>query len=696
MKHLTGVYLTDGISKSGVRFSIGALEDALWQGYGRCVPSNIEHDIHRPLGVTRISALFLSHESTYLLGNTSLPETTEENRWMMATRTDYLNEKMIERVLRYSQEFNKEVSNLGLMKDECRMMSNGIVLYGYDSIVLDAFPFLRGEIDSDGLIYLSNLLQNFEYKGDGVFASKKNNLSVLVHPFLRRSLSRYNCFNKDFLKELFDSNTEETPVRIRVDLDYVGYTPSFKETQEFDYWYGPEYTDDISKIKEGVAAYDTNKTEYLFNQIKKTEFVWQDKDGKRQFEMEEVTDVEAPTLSEGTYACRYLHSFYDTTTGMFDHFDGAIRSYDLEAICRRLENPITAMGHTAGYTKVFRIDGPLPIRKWKSLITHYLRGNQDIYRYFGENVPSVAQKQQPVNPLSKYVPFVPKKGDGVRLLYSYHTKGEEGVERLYRDFDTCQLMEGIVETTDLMAVDLAKCIRRCGGEMDYPNCRYISYRDNFHDLPEIFHGGNNPASAIEKTLEGIKMLLKGLDSNGIEDSISFCLSWNLDDRKVKVSFMGAVPDMLAWVSSLGEIQTGREELKKWLETQAQYYKKNGQDTPSPINASYIHDNGIFYHRRRLVQKDAELKELYYNDRKELCANIDFNDSQKELLELMDKGVISPSMFVVVDKLLCNGNEDYLTHDEIACLNEIECQPTIHFMSLVWTSNKNGLRELLIA
>lgn len=52
--------------------------------------------------------------------------------------------------------------------------------------------------------------------------------------------------------------------------------------------------------------------------------------------------------------------------------------------------------------------------------------------------------------------------------------------------------------------------------------------------------------------------------------------------------MGAVPDMLAWVSSLGEIQTGREELKKWLETQAQYYKKNGQDTPSPINASYIH------------------------------------------------------------------------------------------------------------
>lgn len=267
MKHLTGVYLTDGMSKSGVRFSIGALEDALWQGYDRCVPSNIEHDIHRPLGVTRISALFLSHESTYLLGNTSLPETTEEKCWVVAARTDYLNEKMIERVLPYSQEFNKEVSSLGLTKDVCRMMSNGIVLYGYNNIVLDAFPFLRDNIDGDGLIFLNVLLQNFDYKGDGVFASKKNSLAVLVHPYLRRSLSRYNCFNKDFLKELFDSCTEETPVRIRVDLDYVGYTPSFKETQEFDYWYGPEYTDDISKIKEGVTAYDTNKTEYLFNQI---------------------------------------------------------------------------------------------------------------------------------------------------------------------------------------------------------------------------------------------------------------------------------------------------------------------------------------------------------------------------------------------------------------------------------------------
>lgn len=692
MKNLTGVYLTDGVSKTGVRFSIGALEDALWIGYDCCVPSNVAHDIHRPLGVTRISALYLSHESAYLLGNTSMPETPEENKWVMAARTNYLNEKMIERVQKYSQGFNLEVSNLGLLRENGRLMSNGLVMYGYDNIVFDAFPYLKESIDGDGLIYLNDLLQTFIYKGDGVFTSKKNKLSVLVHPYLRRSLSRYNCFNKGFLKELFDSNSEKTPVRIRIDLDYVGYTPSFVETQEFDYWYGPDYNDDISIIKEGVTAYETNSTEYLFNQIKKTEFVWQDKDGKRQFEMEEVTDVEAPMLQEGTFGCRYLHSFYDPATGEFDHFDGAIRCYDLDAICKRLDNPITAMGHSAHYIKIFRIDGPLPIAKWKSLITHYLMGNEDVYRYFGEPVPYVKQEKQQVNPISKYVPFVPKKGDGVRLLYSYHAKDNDITERLYKDFDTCQLCEGTVETTDLLTVDLAKCIRRAGGKIDYPNCRFISFRDNFHDLPEIYHGGGEPGKALERTIEGIKMLLTGLKERGVEECISFCLSWNLDDRKVKVSFMGSTSDILAWLSPFGSIPTEREELKKWLETQAQYCKNNGQNTPSPINATYIHDNGIFYHRRRLVQKDAELKELYLNENKLLCANIDFAENKKELSEMMDAGTVNPAPFIVVDELICNGNENYLTCEEIASLGEIECDTTIHFMSLVWASHKNGLSD----
>lgn len=693
MKKLTGIYLTDSVSKSGIRFPIETLEEALWQSYGQCVPSNLSHDVHRPLGITQISSLYFSHENVYLLGNTSIPENLEEHKWVMAARTNYLNEKIKERVFQYSQNFHTELSNLGLLKKEGKLMSNGVVMYGYENIALEAFPYLKDNIDNDGLIYLGKILSSFNYKGDGVFASKKNNLSIIVHPYLRRSFSRYNCFNKGFLKELFDSNTESTPVRIRIDLDYVGYTPSFIVTQEFDFWFGPKYTDDISQIKEGVTTYETNQEEYLFNQIKKTEFVWQDKDGKRQFEMEEVTDEEAPTLPEGTYGCRYIHSFYDLNKCEFDHFDGAIRCYDIESICNRLKNPINVMGHSAQYTKVFRIDGALPIHKWKSLITHYLKGNQDVYRYFGESVPYVTNNEQTINPISKYVPFVLKPSDGVRILISYHPLTKLEFERCFMDFDTCNLEEGVVDTTDLMSVELTKCIHRVGGMIDYPPCRYISFHDNFHNLPEIYHSGNNPTNAIEKTLEGIKLLLNGEKENGVEDCFSFCLSWGVEDRKVKISFMGAVPDMLKWITSFNSIPTDRDGLKEWIEIQTQYIKANGRNTPSPMNAPYIHGNGIFYHHRRLVQKDALLKNLHYNENDELCASIEFTDNQKELAELIKLGVISYAAFIVVDKLLCDGDNDYLKYDKIASLGEIDCQPTIHFMNFVWSSRNNDLRDL---
>ena len=45
------------------------------------------------------------------------------------------------------------------------------------------------------------------------------------------------------------------------------------------------------------------------------------------------------------------------------------------------------------------------------------------------------------------------------------------------------------------------------------------------------------------------------------------------------------------------------------------------------------------------------------------------------------------------ELLANGDDDYLKHDKIAVLGEIDCQPTIHFMNLVWASSNNGLQDL---
>jgi hypothetical protein len=68
MQELTGVFVTDGVSRSGECFPIPALEDMLWQSYGKGTPANISHDIHRPLGISRVSSLYVSHEEAYVLG----------------------------------------------------------------------------------------------------------------------------------------------------------------------------------------------------------------------------------------------------------------------------------------------------------------------------------------------------------------------------------------------------------------------------------------------------------------------------------------------------------------------------------------------------------------------------------------------------------------------------------------------------
>lgn len=39
MKELTGVFLTDGVSRSGERFTVPALEDMLWLSYRKGNPS---------------------------------------------------------------------------------------------------------------------------------------------------------------------------------------------------------------------------------------------------------------------------------------------------------------------------------------------------------------------------------------------------------------------------------------------------------------------------------------------------------------------------------------------------------------------------------------------------------------------------------------------------------------------------------
>ena len=689
MKELTGVFLTDGVSRSGERFTIPALEDMLWLSYRKGNPTNVSHDIHRPIGWSSVSSLYVSHEMTYVLGKMYLPESESEHDEVMRARTSFLNNHIIERINQYSNSFYTELNKAGLLVQDGELFSNGIVLYGAQDIVYKAFPFLSKEIfDSDGLILLSELKKHFEYKGCGVFAAKKSDFSLLLHPYLRRSLSRFNNFNTGFIDKLLQSDSDVSPVRVRIEDSYIGYTPSYIDNIEFEFWFGPSYSDDIMSIPEGLTTYVPDETERFYNPVCKTEFLWENKDGKRQFEMEEVAEDEMPT-NKGHYGCRYMHSFYDPVTGVFDHFDGAIRIYDENLMEERKVANMNQMGHRSQYIKLFRIDGKQQLSEWKGLITQYLKDNNDVYRYFNAEVPFKVEAEKSVEErIDDYVPQVLHKGDGVRLLMSYHEPICGNSAFYFSNFDSVTTHSVSGDAADVSVIDLAKCLRRDGLEIEYPNCLLMECRDGFVNLPLVAQKGQSLSDDVNKTLNGIRHFLDGLNGHGNAQSYSMGLTWNIDDdRSVVISFMGAVPDLQEWLNSFSMIPVDRDGIRKWLETQVKFIHSHGKDGESPINSTLIQSDGTFFQKRRNIQQDVDLKDVKMEGGG-FMAEMSYLPGKEKLASFIDSGKISFTPMMVINNLRCEKTgTDYLTSPLIAPFGETTCSiEKIESMVFVWCEN----------
>jgi hypothetical protein len=100
------------------------------------------------------------------------------------------------------------------------------------------------------------------------------------------------------------------------------------------------------------------------------------------------------------YGCRYAHAEYDLVGGVLSHFDGAIRGYSSDAYLERIERRIDRAGKHADYTKLFRLDGALPVATWKRVLTDWYRGNRLIPEYLGASEEDLAETQAPSEPLT--------------------------------------------------------------------------------------------------------------------------------------------------------------------------------------------------------------------------------------------------------------------------------------------------------
>lgn len=654
MLNLHGIYCTDGIARDNTRLSISALDDMIWMGSDGGRPTNMSHDIHRFIGWSVVNGLYMSHELSYVIGNTYIPESEDEKKNLQERRLQFFYKLMKDGIDKYEKAFIEELNKQRLYctDGQGKWFYNGIVIYGYIDILYKAFPNLKDHIDNDGLILLEYLLEDFDYCGQGVFKNKYNQLAILLHSFFRRSYSIYNNYNFGFLDKLFEVyNKGNHSVKIRLETNLIGFAPSWIQSHEYEFWYGPKYNDDIECIPEGLTRYESDEIEKLYTDIKSTEFIWQKKDDGKlyQFEMEEVVDTEAPTLEKNTYGCRYLHALYDLNRKEFYHFDGAIRCYDLDKIVERVDTPMDKMGHQAEYTKIFRIDGHISLDMWKSLITQYLHSNNSVYDYFGIPRPFPKQEKgkKKIKALQYYVPYQINKGDGIRCFISYHDEKEINNTRCFCNYDSIELNDGIHNAVDLSTVEVAKSLWKVEANIELPiNVRYIHVEDGFHSTPQIFHTGPSLTKNVNKTLNGIRLLVNQHVNNHDDESYSFSLGWNVDNRSVSISFMGHVSDLQCWLKSFGEIPTTHEELKIWLEEQNDYIHHNGKDSPSPLGTNHIKDDGILYFQHRHVLKDVNMSNLKMDPNVGLTAKIQTED--EVLSDLLNKGRINFAPLLVVN------------------------------------------------
>ena len=371
---------TDKVNKYGHLIALSAMEDMVWMKATEGVPMHVGHDMHRPIGAMIPLGLYFEPKLVRTIGISLIPENEEEIKQIL----NFKNHSTIKNV---KDEVEKNDGKLyNKVKDyiisDFKYIKTGALSILNTDIVKRIFKELENLQDKDGLIKLKDLKKDFTYKFQGVFLHNSLPLCIYAHSFFRRSLSRHNNFHFIFLDELMSlQNNDDITIKLALDWDLIGYTPTFLQSMEYEYWFGPKYNDDISSIRKGLTKHNCNEFEKEYYGISTTEFFWKENDNLKEFELEELKENIAPTM-DNFFGCRYVHSIYDTTKSSFVHFDGAIRGYDSDLYFERIDQNMTDFGRRSEYTKLFRIDGKLELSNWKSLITNYMQDNPLIYGIF--------------------------------------------------------------------------------------------------------------------------------------------------------------------------------------------------------------------------------------------------------------------------------------------------------------------------
>lgn len=654
MKTSLSILNSDALNRYGEQFAVSALECAMWQRSLTGTPVHLGHDMHKPVAWMVPFGLYFQPGLVRLMGKMYFPESEKEAQDIYNARMNYIIELAEKEKDEYGEKLLSHIREF-VSEDHKYLDAAAFSIVDKD-IVQRVFPDLTVNLDKDGLIYLKDILNHFSYRGQGIFLHKIKPLCIFAHPYFRRSLSRHNNFHFIFLDELMSYSSEpEVNIRIKLDWDMIGYSPSALDAQELEYWYGPKYNDDISSIEPGLTRHEGNETDKLYYGISATEFNWKVNDGLHEFELEELKEEEAPVLPD-TFACRYIHSIYNDVGKYFQHFDGAIRSYAGDLYLERIGKKMTEFGRRSQYEKLFRIDGKLSLEAWKSLATNYMQGNYLIYEYFGLERPETPQpiKYEPSNQVEQFVPFSINKNEGIRIAVSYHPPTvKSGDSHTVSICDMLSIGDEDHQMIEYDVVEVKKVLERKGKSLKFPAGVILGYsEDMYWNIPCIMHGSAIPEDDVMSTITAIREICEALLRREDDKVISMTLSWNMEDKEVRLSVLGHVVDLLDWLNQVGSVPVTHDDFVGWLEVQKEYLNKlkvnNGF---MPMLEELAQFDGVLYIHRRLVTDPYKIK--CFPDKVGLAYRLQIPETDAALAEAVEEGVLKPVIACIAKSIVCS-------------------------------------------
>lgn len=625
MKQELGIFATDQIDLHGTCIPaselMGAEERARHaareQGFPIGTPTHIQHDLHRPIGWSKVLGHLIDGAMVRTIGLMSQVETDKERAAL---------DKRVARFWQHHHHVGKESLRDELSKRVAPASLQGATYHQLEAYAVarsglaaelypELFDLTSELVDKDGLTNYRSLITRMKWLQPGVFLDQERGLVLFAHRFFRRSLSHRNKLNDYFLTS-FGMAAKEisllTP-RLRLDPDLVGHAETVTHLMEREYWHGPKFSDDVVSIPPGSSEHKASERVRYFEGIDKTHFWWKVPETRNQngtevtsrtFEVEELIDNVSGGLLDERYGCRYAHAEFSPAASAITHFDGAIRSYPAEVYLERIEKTIDRADKNSEYTKLFRFDGFLPVQRWKQLLSDFYRGNPLIPEYLSEGGQEFETKNNP------------KSSVDIESAHTQNSAGEELCAFISLDHEAVD-QELVIHTKCLqLGGDLVIQAAETGGgaidtflrcKIDLVNVATLCAIDGVLHLARISFG------ATENLLKNMCVIVDGLAKWLAKDAvnlalrkISVALSWPVDRLNVTLSLRGSPGDVEIVLSSLLTVINPLEAPSTWIKPLSDVVRRFSPRQTPTSNLWNVIEGTLVYNRASDVEQIIQL------------------------------------------------------------------------------------------